>query len=305
MIQKLLFFLALSASFGWSAPAPKIVATFLPIYAHVKSVVGDLAPIECLIGKGASPHDFSFKPSDVKKVAEADLLFANGAGIEEWLQPIIQKAGKRALRTVDLSEGISLLENPEELELKGAPHQHSHEGHDHSGKNPHTWLDPVIAQIQVKRILETLQQADPERASVYQKNAATYLVKLQDLDQAFRVQIAALPNKNLLTFHNAFPYLAARYQLNYLGSIEDFPEKAPSPKHLASLIQLIKTKEVRVLFAEEGYSPRVLQNIARETGAKIITLDTMEVGDPQPDAYLKRMRANLDALQSAWKPAKK
>jgi ABC-type Zn uptake system ZnuABC Zn-binding protein ZnuA len=110
----------------------------------------------------------------------------------------------------------------------------------------------------------------------------------------------ALPGKNLITFHDAFPYLARRYGLNYVGYIEAFPEKDPTPGQLKSLVGAIGKHQVKVLFAETGYSPAILRSLAEQTGARVAELDTLEVGEANPDAYLIRMRNNLKALQKAW-----
>lgn len=280
------------------------------MYAHTKSITGDLANVDCLVEAGAEPHGFQFKPSDLKKIQKASLLVMNGVGIEDWLDKPLEKF-KSSKVIVNASEGIDLLENSQVLELtaahKGHDHSHDHkcEGHHHGdGKNPHTWIDPVNASIQVKNILKGLQKVDPKNADQYSKNADLYLKQLDLLDQDFKSQVSTLPNKSLITFHDAFPYLAKRYGFRYLGAVEDFPEKSPSPKVLKEMIDLIKKNQVSTIFTEEGYSQKSLASIARESGAKIATLDTLEVGTPSADAFLKGMRNNLNALKNAWGSSK-
>jgi zinc transport system substrate-binding protein len=278
----------------------KVTASFLPLYAHAKSVAGDLAEVSQLLGAGVGPHDFQFKPSDVKKIANTDLLILNGLGLEEWMEGMVAQAKNKNLVIIDTSRGVPLTPGPQELTIGLA---HSHEGHDHGeagGANPHIWLDPVAAQQQVKSILQGLQKADPKNASGYQTNADRYLAELQKLDAEFAEQLSLLQPKNLITFHEAFPYLAKRYGLNYLGFIEQFPEKAPSPKELSALVDIIKRQKVKVLFAEGGYEPKLLKTIAQQTGAIVAQLDTLEVGAPLATAYLDRMRSNLAALKKAW-----
>ena len=301
--SSLLAFATLAVAMAQS-PAPKaeklnIVTSFLPVQSHTLAIAGDHANVKQLLAKDTGPHDFQLTPADVKKLSDADLLIINGAGIEEWLGELIKKSGNKNLVVVDTSNGIKLVESPEEIEI-GHSHSHAHD-HDHGdGANPHIWLDPVIAKKQAANIVAALQKADPANASAYAQNGKVYEAKLSALDSDYRSTLAPLPNKNLVTFHDAFPYLAARYKLNYVGAISEFPEKDPTPKQLAALVDKIRSLKVGVLFAENGYTPGLLKKIAGETGAKVSELDTLEVGQGTPTAYLDRMGANLESLRKAF-----
>jgi zinc/manganese transport system substrate-binding protein len=301
--SSLLAFATLAVAMAQS-PAPKaeklnIVTSFLPVQSHTLAIAGDHANVKQLLAKDTGPHDFQLTPADVKKLSDADLLIINGAGIEEWLGELIKKSGNKNLVVVDTSNGIKLVESPEEIEI-GHSHSHAHD-HDHGdGANPHIWLDPVIAKKQAANIVAALQKADPSNASAYAQNGKVYEAKLSALDSDYRSTLAPLPNKNLVTFHDAFPYLAARYKLNYVGAISEFPEKDPAPKQLAALVDKIRSLKVGVLFAENGYAPGLLKKIAGETGAKVSELDTLEVGQGTPTAYLDRMGANLESLRKAF-----
>jgi ABC-type Zn uptake system ZnuABC Zn-binding protein ZnuA len=295
----------LGAAFAQS-PSPEklqVVTSFLPIQSHTLAIVGDKADVKQLLGKDTGPHDFQLSPADVKTLSDADLLIINGAGIEEWLGELIKKSGNKNLVVVDTSKGIKLVESPEEIEIghdhtHALDHEHSHSHGD--GANPHIWLDPVIAKKQAANIADALQKADPSNASAYAENGKVYEAKLATLDSDYRSTLAPLPNKNLVTFHDAFPYLAARYKLNYVGAISEFPEKDPTPKQLAALVDKIRSLKVGVLFAENGYAPGLLKKIAAETGAKVSELDTLEVGQGTATAYLDRMGANLESLRKAF-----
>lgn len=290
---------AMAQSSAPKAEKLNIVTSFLPVQSHTLAIAGDHANVKQLLAKDTGPHDFQLTPADVKKLSDADLLIINGAGIEEWLGELIKKSGNKSLVVVDTSNGIKLVESPEEIEI-GHSHTHAHD-HDHGdGANPHIWLDPVIAKKQAANIVAALQKADPANASAYAQNGKAYEAKLATLDSDYRSTLAPLPNKNLVTFHDAFPYLAARYKLNYVGAISEFPEKDPSPKQLAALVDKIRSLKVGVLFAENGYAPGLLKKIAGETGAKVSELDTLEVGQGTPTAYLDRMGANLESLRKAF-----
>jgi zinc transport system substrate-binding protein len=211
--------------------------------------------------------------------------------LEAWLDELIEAVGRPGLVVVDASANLILQDNPPPLpgtEAKVA------------GGNPHTWLDPVISQQQVRTILTALRQADPGNAAVYEANAKTYLARLQELDHEFQTVLEPLPAKNLVTFHDAFPYLAARYGLHYVGCVSEFPEKDPSPAKLGALIDAIRKANAHILFAESGYAPELLHRIAEQTGANVSQLDTLEIGEGDAAAYLNRMRANLAALKTAF-----
>ena len=301
--SSLLAFATLAVAMAQS-PAPEaeklnIVTSFLPVQSHTLAIAGDLVNVKQLLAKDTGPHDFQLTPADVKKLSDADLLIINGVGIEEWLGELIKKSGNKNLVVVDTSKGIKLVESPEEIEI-GHAQAHAHDHVHGDGANPHIWLDPVIAKKQALNILAALQKADPSNASAYAENGKVYETKLSALDSDYRSTLASLLNKNLVTFHDAFPYLAARYKLNYVGAISEFPEKDPTPKQLAALVDKIRRLKVGVLFAENGYAPGLLKKIASETGAKVSELDTLEVGQGTPTAYLDRMGANLESLRKAF-----
>jgi zinc/manganese transport system substrate-binding protein len=286
-------------SCGRDVPPParpgklRVLTSFLPVQSHTAAIAGDLAEVTQLLSADAGPHDFQLTPGVVKRLAEADVFIVNGAGLEDWLDELIANAGRPGLMVVDVSAALPLTENPAAFAYSGAIEE---------GKNPHTWLDPVLAREQAGVILAALQKADPANAAAYAANAKTYAAQLEALDADFRATLAPLTNKNLVTFHDAFPYLAARYGLTYVGCISDFPEKDPPPQQLASLVDSIRSAKVSAIFAETGYAPDLLVEIARQSGARVSQLDTLEVGTGHATAYLERMRQNLAALQDAFAP---
>lgn len=275
-----------------SAPSGKlrILATFLPVHAHAAAIAGDRAIVESLVAGDVGAHDFSPRPADMERIAKADVLVFNGAGMEPWLDDLVGPTGGKKLHKVDLSAGIELLKSPPALDAQ----------HQHRESNPHIWLDPVIAIRQVETLRDALIAADPHGAAVYQKNASTYITRLRELDADFQRILGPLPSKKLVTFHDAFPYLAKRYGMESVGYISEFPERDPTPSELAALIERIRAARVKVLFAETGYEPALLQRIAAESGSRVSILDTLEVGKSGPDAYLSGMRRNLEALRAAF-----
>ncbi|MEM7792570.1 MAG: zinc ABC transporter substrate-binding protein, partial [Verrucomicrobiota bacterium] len=279
----------------------RVVTSFLPIQSHTCAIAEEHAFVEQLLEKDSGPHDFQLTPATVRKLADADLFIINGAGIEDWLDELIKTASNKDLVIVDTSKGVQLLGNPEELGgdalAKGAMNDGSKHGGD---KNPHIWLDPLIAIKQARIISNALQKADPANASAYETKAKAYIAELEKLDADYETTLNPLKNKKLVTFHEAFPYLADRYGLEYIGAISEFPERDPPPQKLAALVDKIKEHEIGVLFSEQGYAPGLLKKIADQTGAKVSQLDTLEVGKGHATAYLDLMRKNLEALQAAF-----
>ncbi|WP_157895013.1 metal ABC transporter substrate-binding protein [Verrucomicrobium sp. GAS474] len=281
---------------------PVVAASFLPIAAHVAAVSGNRIDARTLCPAGGDPHDFAPTPTDYKTLSQADLLVVNGFGVEEWLTTAAGNLAGKKTRILDLSKAPGLLAAMTPGERDAAK-----EG------NPHAWLDPVLAKEQAKAIRDALKELDPAHAADYDANTAAYLAKLDALDADFRALFASLPapRKELFTLHDAFPWFASRYGLHYLGSVEDFPEKEPGPQKIAALITKLKAAHVGTVFAEEGYSPKLLKRIATESGAAVAELDTLEVAPaavaaslPRSEDYLLRMRRNLETLREAWTMAR-
>jgi zinc/manganese transport system substrate-binding protein len=279
----------------------KITTSILPITAHTMSLCGDLAEVRQLIPPTVGLHDFNPRPSDLKRLQEADLIIINGIGLEPWIENWV-KASDRKNKIVDASVGIKPIDD-NEMALEGCSHEHEEEGdhHHHHGPNPHVWLDPVLAKQQVQNILKALIQADPANQKQYESNAKNYLKRLEDLHKKFQETLASLRKKSLLTFHNSFPYFAKRYGINYLGYVEQLPDQSPSPKRVARIVKIIQEHKADVIFTEVGYSPKLIQTLARESGARIASLDTLEVGTPASDAYIEAMQRNLQVLKDAWR----
>jgi|LakMenEpi03Aug12_release.lakeMendotaPanAssembly.Ray.scaffolds.fasta_scaffold58965_4 ABC-type Zn uptake system ZnuABC Zn-binding protein ZnuA len=283
-----------------TGPKLKVMTSFLPMQAHAVAITGDDAQVEPLFPRDVSPHDYQLTPAIVARLARADVLVINGAGMEGWLQELVRNVGSPTLVVIDCSAGIETTEGPACLHhgSTGPSVQHRHPP---GGRNPHIWLDPVIARKQVAIILAALQKADPDRRAAYADRAAKYDAQIRLLHLEYVAVLSALPNKNLVTFHDAFPYLASRYGLNYIGYVSEFPEKDPKPQQLADLVDKIRAHKIGVIFAEKGYETRLLQEIGRQTSSRVASLDTLEIGAGEADSYLVRMRANLRSLEEAFR----
>jgi ABC-type Zn uptake system ZnuABC Zn-binding protein ZnuA len=274
-IRAFLATLFLSAACVLGAPL-EVLTTFPPIDSLTRNVAGNAAHVEMLLPPSVGPHDFALAPSDLRKIAAADVIVSNGLGIESWLQKALDSNAKKGALDLVASKGLP----PED---------------------PHVWLDPVFAIKMVENIRDGLKAKDPANAEIYAKNAAAYIEKLKQLDAEIRAGTESLPNKRLLPFHESFNCFAKRYGFEVVASIEEFPGKEPTPKYLAKVRKLIASKNVKVLFTEPQYSPQIVKSLSADLGVPIAVIDPMEVGEPGPDLYEKVMRANLKAITEALK----
>lgn len=288
----------------------RILTTLPPLYSWTAQVAGDLAQVENLLPGDVGPHEFQFRPRDLEKLRQADLIIANGLGIENWMEDAIRNNAKEsARRVVRTSDGLQphliyhlpdfAVEGAESKSSKGHDHDHDHD-HDHAGEtgNPHVWLDPVFARHGVTNILRALQQADPARAAGYARNAEQYLETLRRLDADFAQLSREVKNRRLVTYHDAFPYFTRRYQLELVGVVQDVAGVEPSPKYLAALSRAIRREKVAAIFTEPQFNPRLVRRLSEDLKIPVAELDVLETGKPTPEFYESGMRRNLAALRN-------
>ena len=262
----------------------RIVTTFYPMYIDAINIAKGIDGVS--VTNMTKPqtgclHDYQLTTEDMKTLEKADILIANGARMESFLDKVIK--GQKKLTIIDASQNMELLETDGE-------------------KNPHLWLSVTANIQQVKNITEQLKKADPKHADAYQANADIYIQKLEALKKEMHNTLDKVPHKDIVTFHEAFPYFAKEFGLNIIAVVEREPGSEPTPNELQAVIQQIKPLSSKVLFTEPQYAPSAAQTIARETGAKIFTLDPVVTGESTADAmdaYLVTMRKNMATLQEA------
>ena len=296
MIKRYLFVLLLSAmvflSGCSSVPNPKssaapdkltIVTSFYPIYIMALNVTADTSGIELINLTGPQTgclHDYQLSPNDMKTLQKADIFIVNGAGSESFLDKVI--AQQQNLKIITATQGMTLIKNA------GQP-----------DSNPHVWVSIAGAIQEVKNISQQLSTLDPAHANQYQKNSEVYIAKLDRLRQEMHGELDSLPNRNMVSFHEAFPYFAQEFNLNIVAVVERQPGSEPSAQELAQTIEIVRKSKVKALFIEPQYSSGAANTIARETGAAVYTLDPAVTGPNSPDAYLNIMKNNLASLREA------
>ena len=278
------------------AVAETIVTSFYPIYIFALNLTDGLEGVE--VRNLTAPdtgclHDYQLQTGDMKKLAAADAFLINGAGMESYLAGVMEAFPE--LKSVDASQGIELICSDEQ------EHGHGHD-HDHSDVNAHVWLDAENAQIMVRNLAEGLMEACPEQAEAIAANRDAYLARLEALDGEITAALADLPRRDMVTFHEAFPYFARAYGLNVAAVVNREPSDSLSPAKLAELVKLVRSLGVPPLFVEPQYEDMAAQTLARETGAAVFTLDPAVTGPEEnvPLTYYEDvMRANVQVLITA------
>lgn len=271
------------------AAALRVVTSFYPMYLLTANVAAGVEGVS--VRNMAAPevgclHDYQLLPGDLRALEDADALVINGAGMEPFLDKV--RAQRPRLPVIEASEGIALLEDE-------ADGDH---GHDHE-ENPHVWVDPRNAAAQTRVIARRLGEIDPANAAAYFANAEAYGARLEALYVRMREQLDGLGTRELFTFHEAFAYFAAAFDFHIAGVIEREPGTEPGTRDLIEIVDRVRAGRIPALFVEPQYPGRVAGIIARETGAKVCTLDPVVTGPLELTAYEDAMERNLQALLDA------
>ena len=269
-----------------------IVTSFYPMYISTLNIVKDIPDVEVInmtAPQTGCLHDYSLSTKDLKTLSSDDIFVINGAGMESFLDDVIDEYSD--LKIIEASNGISLIEDTD------------HDEHEHD-VNPHVWVSISKNIEEVSNIAKELSAFDPNHASEYEANADAYIAKLENLRTEMHAALDNVNNKDIITFHEAFPYFAEEFNLNIAGVIEVEPDSEPSAKEVENIISIINEKNIKALFTEPQYSSKIADTIAKETGASIYTLDPIVTGDANEDAYddyIVKMQENLNTLKEALK----
>jgi ABC-type Zn uptake system ZnuABC Zn-binding protein ZnuA len=276
--------LAFAPSAGAADPL-RVLTSFLPMEIFTRNVVGDapgVTVVSMLPASMGCPHDYALTPGDMKKIASADLFVVNGYGMEEFLGEPVLRANPK-LRIAETARAVPPI----------------HGGHGHGDINPHTWVSPRNAILQVREIEKALSTARPASAGAFRRNADAYISRLSALAEEFETAAKTFRRRNIVTFHNVFDYLARDLGLTVVGEIETAPGQEPSAGEIRNLSRTIREKKVPVVFSEPQYSPKLAEALAKEAGVPVRVLDPVSTGSPAPTAYEDAMRRNLSTLKEA------
>ena len=269
------------------------VITTTSIFADLaKMALGDAAHIESIIPAGADVHTFEPSPSDVEKIQSADLIIANGLGLDGWIGSLVEAAGKGEADMLLLGEGLDQENGWVYLSNAETP----------GTFDPHIWLDPKGAALYVQRIADHVSRNAPDLAQRIAATSADGITKINAIDADLAVDFAAIDpdQRKIVTMHDAFGYFARAYEIEIVGVAVASPGQDPSAQEIRALIDAIREAGVTALFSEVQLPSKVLDQIAAETGATVLQdLYSDALGASPADSYLGVMRTNADAILGA------
>jgi len=294
-------FAACLALAGTSLPAAaqapgklKVVATFSILGDLVRNIGGDRVEVTTLVGPNGDAHVYSPTPADGRRLTEAAIVFTNGLKFEGWIDRLVKSSGTKAVK-VEATKGVT--------PLKGEEGGHAH-GHGHGGFDPHAWQSIGNAKIYVANIRDALIAADAAGKEAYEANAATYLKKLDELEAEVKSLVEGIPadRRRIITSHDAFRYFEEAYGIDFVSPQGVSTDAEASAKDVAQIIRQIKRENIKAVFVENVSDARLMERIAKETGARIgsqVYSDALSEPNGPAGTYIDMMRHNIRAFSTA------
>ncbi len=266
----------------------KVVASFSVLGDIVKNVGGDRVAVATLVGPDGDAHVFEPTPADAKAVAAADVVFVNGLGLEGWMERLIQSSDYKG-PVVVATKGVK----PRTMGEEGA-----------EITDPHAWQDLGNGRIYVENVAAGLAAADPRGAKAYRAAAAAYGAEIAAKDKWMRAELAAVPagQRRIITSHDAFGYFGTAYGVTFLAPVGVSTEAEPSAAGIARLIEQMKSEGIKVVFFESMTSPKLVETLAGEAGARVggtLYSDALSPPGGPADSYLKMFDNNVPELKAA------
>jgi zinc transport system substrate-binding protein len=253
----------------------KVAATIFPLYDAISEIGKDKVDAVLIIPPASDPHNFSITPQDIKKLQGVKLIFENDINLENWMDDLLQNL--RGAKLINTSEAI--MDNVE-------------------NDNPHVWLNPDYFIAQCTAIKESLSEADPVNSSYYEANFKTYTETIESEAMKLRMEISALQVKKIVSFHDAFPYLAKYFGLQIAGSLEETPGASPTPQKIKEIEDIITQNHIKAAFKEPQQSTDIMNAIVEDTHIKVYVLDPIG-GTNSRNSYLQTMQYNINTIIEA------
>ncbi|MCP5159623.1 MAG: zinc ABC transporter substrate-binding protein [Gammaproteobacteria bacterium] len=306
-------------SAGFVAGLP-VTASIKPVHALVAGVMQGVGEPHLLVAGGASPHDYRLRPSDVRAIEQARVVFWIGPDLESFLIKPLENVNGQV-------QAVALLDAPDikvlSLRASGAWEAHHHHEepdgdhaqldhdashvHDHDGAaspDAHIWLDPVNAVAMTRQIIRILSEADPDHRADYQRNGAALIERLSQLHRQLASDLASVKDRPYVVFHDAYQYFEQRYGLNAVGSIVLDPERRPGAQRVVEIQTRIRDLKVRCVFSEPQFQPALAATIVRGSNARLGILDPLGAELPAgPEAYFRLLQGLAEALRTCLSEA--
>lgn len=292
-------FLACLCFFAISIYAkPVVTASILPTKYFVEQIAGDSVEVNVMVGSGADPHTYEPRPEQMKMVEKSDIFFAAGMDYERvWLSKLASNFPN--MQIVQTGANVEYLpmsnhaHHENESEEEHAKHTHQKdEANAKFSLDPHIWLDPVLVKIQAKNIANALIAKYPQNRALYELNLAKFEVRLDELDSFAKEQLNGLENRNFIVYHPSWGYFAKRYNLVQIPI--EVEGKEPKPKELANLISEAREEGVKVIFVSPQFSKKSALLIAKEAGAKVVSIDQL------PSDWMSSMQETIRAFKESF-----
>lgn len=317
-----------------------ILTSFYPMYLLTVNVAGGIEGVNVVNMAEQNVgclHDYSLRTGDMRMIHSADVVVVNGAGMEGFIDKIVDDQQKPV---IDASQGIELItaqghgdeddhaEEAEDAHAEGdaagldvhagddvsaddaaddaahaAEPADAHAGHDHGAVNAHIWMSPRQAIAQVENIARGLMEQDSAHAQQYRANADAYIARLKALDEQITAELAPVRGARIVTSHPAFEYLARDYGIEIVASLGQEPGQMPRTRDMAELVDTVRGMNIRALFVERAYAEKAAEVLARETGVSIYTLDSLTSGEMDAEAYERAILNDAHTLREALEDA--
>ena len=253
-----------------NASKPEITVNILPQKYFVEKIVKDKFEINVMVKPGSSPHNYEPKPSQMKSLVNSKAYFLVGDPFEQaWMDKFKQNAKNTLF--VDTTKGIEKIQMEEHNHHDEANVDAKHDEHDHSGFDPHVWLDPLLVKIQAKNIYEAMVEIDSQNGDFYKTNYEEFIKELDTLDENIKTILSPYKDKAFMVFHPSWGYFAKRYDLEQI-SIE-IEGKEPKPNELVELIEEAKKYDIKIVFVAPQFSQKSAKTISKNINANVIAID--------------------------------
>lgn len=261
----------------------RVIATFNAMKELTAIIGGDKVEVTSLIEGNIEPHDFEPTSKEIKKVDAGDVFVYNGAGMDNWAEDVLKSANNK-IKVVEATKGADLIKLTDT-------------DSEHGGYDPHIWHSLKVSQVAIKNIKDTLEEVDSQNKDYYESNYNEAIKKMNNLYNEYNEKFKALQNKVFVTGHEGFGYLCNDYGLKQIGIENAFASGDPSPARLKELTDICKENNVKVIFMEEQISPKLSETLAKEVGARVEVIESMET----EGEYFSTMESNLKKIYEALK----
>ena len=292
---------------------PRVAVTIKPLHSLVSAVMTGVAKPHLIVRGAGSPHAYALKPSDAAALNAADLVFWVGPELETFLiKPLAGLDGKTRAVALMKAPGVDVLETRTGLDWSGAGQPRAnaaHAAHDHPAQNddpahahlhgddPHVWLDPRNAAAMANAVAGRLAEIDPSNAALYAENRDRLVQSLAALETRLAERLAPVRGKPFLVYHDAYAYFERRFGLQATAAISRTEGRAPGARRVARLRRLITEKDIRCVFVEPQFEPRLARVIIEGTKARLAELDPLAAARPAgPDLYVELIEAMAGAM---------